>query len=644
MSYAGQGLYHDGTTDFLQYESGEDRGNGLDGTARVRLRVPAGTLAAAAVTYTDAEERHFPLDRMAEAPGRELWEGSFPFRSAEHVRYRFKVVVPAGESGGRWFPEWFRGPLEAPRAGGRVLWLTQGGVTPYAPTGEDDFAFGPEAPPEWVGESVFYQIFPDRFADGDPGNNPRDGEFQVGSHPAVARRWGELPQRSQGGREFYGGDLQGVLQRLDYLQDLGITGIYLNPIFEAPSSHKYDTQDYRRVDPHLGGDAAFRALAAAMHERGMRLVLDGVFNHVGATHPWMNKAGLSAEPGAYQGGPTRDHFTFESDDPESYIGWLGVKSLPKLDFANADVREKVYTGHDSAVRYWLRPTGRADDAADGWRLDVVHMMGEGGTNRGNLEVLRGLRSAMKQERPDSYLFGEHFYEATAWLRGDVEDGAMNYHAFTWPTWAFLAGTDHRGEPAALDAAEYDEALRRGRAKVPYRNHVALFNQLDSHDTPRLLSLLPDRRLARLAVVLLFTAVGVPCVYYGDEVGLEGGQDPDCRRTMPWEEDSWDAGLRGLYRWLIQLRRSSPALQRGGWGTVHASGDCIAYLRRLGRERVLAVVNRGASASLRLPLAGEWQDLEAGMPHAAGPDGLVLDVAECSYRLLRRELAPSEAWL
>lgn len=635
-------LYHDGTPDFLRLylESGGE--NDLDGLARVKVRAPAGTLRVAAVTYTDAEERHYPLERGVVSGNLELWGGTFPFRTGETVKYRFKAVLPGPE--GRWFPEWFRGPFDAPRSG-RVVWLTQGGVTPYAPTGEDDFSFSPQQPPLWVAGSVFYQIFPDRFRDGDATNNVSSGEFQVGSNPVIARTWGDPPERSQGGREFFGGDLQGVRESLDYLQDLGVTGLYLNPIFTAPSSHKYDTQDYSRVDPHLGGDEAFRDLARDAHRRGIRIVLDGVFNHVGATHPWMNKAGIFPEPGAYQGSGHRERFTFTSDDPDSYIGWLGVKSLPKLDFGNEEVRRAIYAGDESVVRYWLRPTAEgADDAADGWRLDVVHMMGVGGTNRENRAILRELRAAMKAERPDSYLFGEHFYEATAWLQGDVEDGAMNYHGFTWPAWAFLAGTDHRGEPTAIDAGELADALRRARAKVPFANQLALFNQLDSHDTPRLLSLLPDKRLARVAAVLLFTALGVPCLYYGDEVGLEGGQDPDNRRTMPWDEGAWDEDLRSLYRSLATLRHGSPALQRGAWETLHALGDSIAYQRRLGGERVLVAVSRGTESTLDVQGLGSWVDAFTGEAVEAQADGtLRVTVPAAGFRVLVGTLPDDLFW-
>jgi alpha-glucosidase len=635
-------LYHDGTPDFLRLDLESGYANDLGGLARVKVRAPAGTLRLAAVTYTDAEERHFPLERRSVSSGFELWGGTFPFRPGEPVRYRFKAVLPGDE--GRWFPEWFRGPLDAAKRG-RVQWLTQGGVSPYAPTGEDDFAFSPHQPPKWVAGSVFYQVFPDRFRDGDPSNNVVSGEFLVGSSPVVARQWGEMPERSQGGREFFGGDLQGVQASLHYLQDLGVTGLYLNPIFTAPSSHKYDTQDYSRVDPQLGGDEAFRDLARDANRSGIKVVLDGVFNHVGATHPWMNRAGIFEEPGAYQGSEHRERFTFTSEDPDSYIGWLGVKSLPKLDFGNAEVRRAIYAGDESVVRYWLRPTAEgADDAADGWRLDVVHMMGVGGTNRENRAIIRELRAAMKAERADSYLFGEHFYEATSWLQGDVEDGAMNYHGFTWPVWAFLAGTDHRGEPTAIDAEELDEALRRGRAKIPFANQVALFNQLDSHDTPRLLNLLPDRRLARVAAVLLFTGVGVPCIYYGDEVGLEGGQDPDNRRTMPWDESAWDEDLHSLYRSLATLRHGSPALQRGGWETVHAAGDAIAYLRRLGTERVLVAVSRGAESRLELAGLGAWVDAFTGDAVGVDSDGrLRLTVPAAGYRILVGALPDELCW-
>ncbi|HEX2865157.1 MAG TPA: maltodextrin glucosidase, partial [Deinococcales bacterium] len=553
-------LYHDQTPEFLTVQpAGQSVPSyGHDLTVRVKLETPAGCLKAAVVTYPDADERHDALTLESSSGGLDTWTGTFTWRSGDPCRYRFKAVMP-DSAGGKTYPLWFRGEVE-PQGGSRVWWLNAAGVTPFTPPRDTDFAFSPDEPPAWVTSAVFYQIFPDRFRNGDPSTDVKDGEHAYGGRPVFARAWGERPQPQTGGLEFYGGDLPGIRSRLDYLQDLGVTALYLNPIFTAPSVHRYDTQDYRTVDPHLGGNAAFHDLAADLHRLGMRVLLDGVFNHAGVTHAWF-RAASGAETA-----PERAYFTFP-EGGNDYATWLGVKTLPKLDYRSPELADAVYAGEDSIVRHWLKPTapGR-DDAADGWRLDVVHMMGEGGTSRGNHRVLAGLRAAMRDARPDSYLIGEHFYDATEWLQGNLEDGAMNYPGFTWPTWGFLAGTDHRGEPMALDAAEYDAAMRAARARLPWRNQLAQFNLLDSHDTPRLISLLPRRELARVAAVLLFTAVGVPCVYYGDEIGLEGGQDPDCRRTMPWDEAAWDAGLRDHDRRLIGLRRASRALQEGGWET------------------------------------------------------------------------------
>ena len=625
-------IYHDGTSAFLRVELDPTEPDGrapheYDLTAHVRIEVPAGCVRASVVTYPDAEERHDSLERVAGGEI-ETWSGSFRWRSGEFCRYRFKIQLPDDAAGGQTYPEWFHGSL-VPSGGRRVWWLTQAGLTSFPPPRETDYAFSRDEPPEWVKSSVFYQIFPDRFFDGDPSSNVRSGEYDYHGRPVRAKAWGELPEAPFGGIEFYGGDLPGVSTQLDYLQVLGVNALYLNPIFSAPSVHRYDTQDYRSVDPHLGGAGAFRKLAADLHARGMRVILDGVFNHTGVTHDWFQAAVAGT------GAATRSYYTFPGSNAGEYLTWLGVKTLPKLDYASAEVKRVIYEGDDSIVRHWLRPShAEGNDGADGWRLDVVHMMGEHGTNGGNARVLAGLRRAMHAEKADSYLVGEHFYDATAWLQGDLEDAAMNYQGFTWPTWGFLAGTDHRGEPMSLDAAEYDAALRSARARIPWKNQLAQLNLLNSHDTPRLISLLPDERLTLVAAVLLFTAVGAPCVYYGDEIGLHGGQDPDSRRTMPWDKTLWNHELKALYQDLARLRRSTLALQEGGWETLYAGGDVLAFQRRLGAERVVVGVNRGNvdwNTPVSLDGLVDWRQ-----GHNVVGDGAELSVPARGFRILHTQ--------
>lgn len=246
-----------------------------------------------------------------------------------------------------------------------------------------------------------------------------------------------------------------------------MTALYLTPIFPAGSNHRYDTESYDEVDPYLGGNAALEDLAHTLHARGMRLILDGVLNHTGVDHPWFNKSGRHATLGAYQSAesPYRDWYNFDVDD--RYVGWKGHSSLPVLNFANAGVRAAMYEANDSVVRRWLRPPY----AIDGWRLDVIHMLGEGPGATNNAEHVRGIRRAIKQENPDAFVLGEHFAEATRWLQGDQEDGAMNYFGFAKPVWLWLAGdTAHGGAPIAT--AALCDWLRRTRGAIPYANQLA----------------------------------------------------------------------------------------------------------------------------------------------------------------------------
>lgn len=598
--------YHDGTPDLFDFDG--DR-------AQVRLELtgarPEGVWLR---SEPDNEALLTPMQSIERDGERSIYAAELILDGSKAVTsYCFKFVI-----------------------GGEGWWLGATGLGRYPPERAFHFRFAPAyRPATWVWKQIFYQIFPDRFCDGDSDNNVRSGEYRYRGESVVAKAWGDLPDRRQGAREFYGGDLQGIEAKLGYLEWLGVSALYLNPIFTSPSSHKYDTVDYLSVDPHFGGNDALLSLCRALRARGMRLLLDAVVNHTSERHPWFDRYG-EHESGAYGStdSPYRDRYLFGGDDPDSYLGWKGVRTLPVLDYASERLRDDVYRGRDAILRYWLRPPY----AIDGWRLDVIHMLGSGSGAADNADHLRAIREAVRAERPDAYLLGEHFSEATNWLQGDQEDGAMNYHGFTRPVQAFLSGRDGHGLPAALPAEDLDRWLTGARAQLPFPIQLSQFNLLDSHDTPRLLTTLGgDIRLLRLAVVALFVYIGVPCIYYGDEIGLEGGPDPDCRRTFPWDETQWNRELQGLYRSLIGLRHSRSELQRGGIRTLYARGDVYAFVRTLGGQATVAILNRGASGAVALPLdrlgAGRgWRDALSGaeIPAAAGAD---FALEACSARIL-----------
>ncbi len=472
-------------------------------------------------------------------------------------------------------------------------WFSAGGVTRHAPTDASDFKIlANYQNPAWVQQSVFYQIFPDRFYDGDPLNNVRSGEYDCHGKPTIARAWGERPRphSESGACEFFGGDLQGIMQKLDYLQDLGVTALYLTPIFSALTNHKYDVVDYKQVDPHFGGDDALIALREALDARGMRLMLDIVPNHSGSTHPWF----LAAQADATA--ETAGFYTFYQR-PHSYETFMGVRSLPKLNYQSARLRDYMYAASDSIMRYWLQPPFRID----GWRIDVANMLGRQNEIQLGHKVGRGMRRAVKAERPDAYLMGEHFYDASAHLQGDELDAVMNYQGFMFPVLQWLtefnsqevwrrSWPDKQALPTEAMAAQWQAF----RASIPWQIAMQQFNLLDSHDTPRVLTHLGENmERMRVAAALLFTYPGVPCVYYGDEIGMVGADDPDNRRCMTWDQSAWNSNLRAYFQQLIRLRHSSPALSHGGFQLLHAEGHTLAFLREVPEERLLIVARRAA---------------------------------------------------
>lgn len=573
-------IHHDGSPVYLRF-SGR-----LGDTAVIRLRLDAEAPVSGVFLRTcpDGEQQITPMREIGIQGVCRWWEGELPIRMLR-TNYRFLLRA---EDGTRWY--------------------SAGGVTRHYPTDANDFVvLANYHAPDWVRDAVFYQIFPDRFADGDPSNNVRDGEYLYRGKPVLARRWGELPNRQTGQIEFFGGDLQGIAQRLDYLTDLGVSALYLNPIFRAPSNHKYDVEDYTTIDPHLGGEAGLLLLRQSLDERAMRVVLDIVPNHCGVTHPWFVAA--QADPRS----PTAEFFTFRRH-PDDYESWLGVKTLPKLNYRSVRLREVMYAGPDAIMRRWLRPPYRID----GWRIDVANMLGRLGPDNLGHKIGRGIRRAVKAEQPNAYLLGEHFFDGTPHLQGEELDATMNYQGFTFPIWRWLGGFEFNpnrpeADPRPIATETVAAQWTAFRAAIPWQVATQQFNLLGSHDTPRLRTIVgDDLARVRVAMTLLFCYPGVPCIYYGDEIGLDGGGDPDCRRTMPWDEAEWDHDLRAFVRRLAHLRRNAPALRWGGFQQLYAQGATIAFQREAPEERLIVVARRSDDGLRALPVR-----------HAGLADGVAL---------------------
>ena len=524
----------------------------------------------------DNEELSLPMQRLRQAPqpGVVAWRGEISLASGQpRRRYSFKLLWADHQ---RWF--------------------TPQGFTRFPPARLEQFAIDlPDAGPQWVADQVFYQIFPDRFARSAARDADQDAVYyhHAAGREIVRKAWDDPLTGEAGGSTFYGGDLDGISEKLPYLKQLGVTALYLNPVFAAPSVHKYDTEDYRRVDPQFGGDAALLRLRHNTQRAGMRMILDGVFNHTGDSHPWFDRhqqgsGGAGHDPDS----PWRDWFTF-SEEGQAH-NWLGYASLPKLDYRSTSLVNEIYAGEDSIVRHWLK----APWSMDGWRLDVVHMLGEGGGARNNLQHIAGITQAAKQAQPEAFVFGEHFGDARQWLQADAEDAAMNYRGFTFPIWGFLANTDISYDPQKIDAQTCMAWMDNYRAGLSHQQQLRMFNQLDSHDTARFKSLL-GKDVARLplAVVWLFSWPGVPCIYYGDEVGVDGNNDPFCRKPFPWDPALQDTQLLALYQRMAKLRKAQQALRYGGCQVIYAEDNVVVFVRVYKQQRVLVAINRGEACEV-----------------------------------------------
>lgn len=579
-------VHHDGSPRYVQSPGGDDPRLGDEVILRLRA-TPDAPLERILLRFCpDGEQAFLGLTPEPVVPGSvcRWWQVRLHLRMPL-THYRFLLFTPDG-----------------------AWWLNAGGFHRHTPTDGEDFRLlAGYQPAEWARQAVFYQIFPDRFWDGDPANNVRSGEYTYGGVPTLASPWAQAPHQTwpQSMVEFFGGDLLGIQQKLDTIADLGANALYLNPIFTAYSNHRYDVTDYFNVDPHLGGDQALIDLRQATERAGIRLILDVVPNHCGVQHPWFQAAFNDATA------PTAEYFSFHKH-PQDYEAWLGVRSLPKFNYRSQGLRNAMYGSGDSVFRYWLRSPYRID----GWRLDVANMLARQGDSQLGLEVGNQIRQAVKAENPAAYLLGENFFDASPQLQGDLWDAVMNYSGFYRPLLHWLIGFRVRegGQPYYTDSSgswptrALLDSWQAHRATIPWAIARQQFNLLGSHDTRRILALLDgNKALLRLAVGILMTYPGTPCVYYGDEIGLAG----DARACMPWDEAEWDQDLRRYYQILIHLRRTAPALISGGFQELYAGKEALAYLRDAEGDQLIVVAQRKPDQGF----------LEIDAIRAALPDGM-----------------------
>lgn len=471
--------------------------------------------------------------------------------------------------------------------------------------------------PEWVKDAVFYQIFPDRFAKSNRVLKPNNLEA-----------W-DSPPTVHG---YKGGDLYGVLEHLDHIQELGCNAIYFTPIFQSACNHRYHTHDYYQVDPLLGGNKAFYALRDEMHRRGMKLVLDGVFNHASRGIFYFNDILENGAKSAWL-----DWFivhdwplsAYDDSKPANYECWWGLRALPKWNTDNPQVREYIM----QVAEHWLR------EGIDGWRLDVPFNITSPG-------FWNEFRDRVKAINPEAYIVGEVWWNSINYLQGDQFDAVMNY-LFTEPVIQFCGQQninfdlvkDRSYDPyPGIGGKHFGVKLAKVMYMYPWEITQTQLNLLGSHDTARILNVFNgDKTAVRLATLLLLTVPGAPSIYYGDEIGLPGDQDPDCRRAFPWDRpESWDREALAYHKQLIALRRQYRALRRGSFIPLHESDYTYAFGRRLDGEALLVAVNVGDSLhTITIPTGGLFPDGaalntvfgQAGITHADGQVTLALPARE-----------------
>ena len=498
--------------------------------------------------------------------------------------------------------------------------------------------------PDWAKGAIMYQIFVDRFCRGDGSNDVLDDEYIYLGVPCIrTTNWSQYPSNFDVGY-FYGGDLQGVMDKLDYLKSLGVEAIYFNPIFVSPSNHKYDAQDYEHIDPHYakivndGGelvdpeaednlkatkyiirttdkenleasDRFFANFVDIAHQKGIRIILDGVFNHCGSFHKWLDKEFIYKNAKGYPKGafhgvdsPYRSYFRFY-EDTNSYDGWWGHSTLPKLFYENSD---KLVNEILAIARKWISPPYNVD----GWRLDVAVDLGH--SEEFNHRFWTKFRKEVKKINPDVIILAEHYGDPYMWLNGKQWDTVMNYDAFMEPVSFFLTGMEKHSEAFYAekrgDGKLFWHTLLYAKARMPMPSYMCSMNELSNHDHSRFLTR-TNMKLGRLhtvgskaanegvdvsvfrqAVIMQMTLQGAPTIYYGDEVGVCGWTDPDNRRSFPWGKEDWN--ILEFHKYAIGLHKRHKSLRYGSLIPILGEKDLIAYIRAVKDEQMLVVIYTG----------------------------------------------------
>lgn len=418
--------------------------------------------------------------------------------------------------------------------------------------------------PEWVGNTIWYQIFPERFANGNPAISPEN-----------ALPWGSKDPNTT---DFFGGDIEGIIEHLDYLAELGINGVYLTPVFEAPTNHKYDTVDYKKIDPHFGDKETFRKLVQEAHKRGIRIMLDAVFNHIGDTSAEWQDVVLNEEKSAYRDWfhihsfPVRqnENGNIEGEPTLSYDTFAFTTHMPKLNTANPEVQKYLL----DIATYWIR-----EFDIDGWRLDVA--------NEVDHAFWKEFKKAVQAEKEDIYILGEIWHDSWIWLLGDEFHAVMNYPFTQTIIENFI---EEKITPEQMVSGINEQYMR-----YPNQVNEVMFNMLDSHDTARILTRANnDEDKVKQALAFMFAHTGSPCIYYGTEIGMDGGNDPGCRKCMEWDETKQNQDMLAFTKQLIALRKDNQAIITSGeltWLGASSETGITAFSKELNGEKLHFLFNQ-----------------------------------------------------
>ena len=540
---------------------------------RIRIHEAIGKVSEVRVRFSESGEA-FPTQpaKVVKRDGKWSWYETSITMHNPKMNYRFYIKL----------------------AGGEVLWYNPQGLHKLNQPDVLDFRLNTfSSAPAWGRKAIMYQIFPDRFA--------RSAKADAHKLPswALKRNWGDevIGQGPGTSEQFFGGDIWGIIEKLDHLQKLGVNTLYLTPIFPGRSNHRYDASSFDEVDPLLGGDEAFAELIQAAHKRGMKVIGDLTSNHSGVGHEWFKAA--FKKPNA----PESDFYYFTEKNTK-YDSWFGVASLPKFNWKSKELRKRFIQGPKSVVGKWLR----APFNMDGWRIDVANMTGRIRDEDMYLEVAQVIRKTMVDINPDTIMLGEYTGDAAYEVQGDGWQGAMTYSNFTKPVWRWFYNTKVKDVPGFMmwdgdykaNGTELVTSYNQFVAAFPWHVRLHNMNPLDTHDIPRFKTF-AIAGAQKVAAAMQFTFPGIPVIWAGDEFGLDGFNGENSRTPLPWNnERKHDTAMLPIYQQLAKLRRENSALNEGSMRFVYSSAEAIVFVREDKKQTIIVSVTRGEDKNILLP--------------------------------------------